>query len=56
MIVVWWNSTNSTFVLSFPICPIMQEKLPPSLVAPIAVSNSFLNEVHKKHILNSADC
>ena len=33
--------TNSMFVMSFIICPVMQEELSPSLVAPTVVSNFF---------------
>ncbi|XP_076308646.1 general transcription factor II-I repeat domain-containing protein 2-like [Tachypleus tridentatus] len=31
--------TNSVYVKSFPICPVMHKELPPFLVAPTAVSN-----------------
>ena len=50
-----WIFANSMFVESIPICPVKQERSSPSLVAPIAVSNSLKNEAHQNRMSKSAD-
>ena len=47
--------TNSILVECFQNCPIMQEKLSPSLVAPAAVSNSFNRRSSQNQMSKSAD-
>ena len=37
-------------VKTIPICPIIQEKLSPSLVAPTSLSNSFQNEAYQNQL------